>query len=107
MGSFTNETIAVGLGCNPSIGVLVQVNQGYVYGSTPRWNHEDTYKKVDSKPQGVSAHRVARGLTNPNSIDANGNSFNSSAFDASTSGSGSFGAGSPGGNTFGGSVLRR
>ena len=107
MGAFTNETIAVGLGCNPSIGVLVQVNQGYVYGSTPRWDHEDTYKKVAADPRGVYARRAARGLPNPDSIDANGTSVNSGAFDASTSGSGSFSAGSPGGNTFGGSVVRR
>jgi hypothetical protein len=87
--------------------VLVQVNQGYVYGSTPRWNHEDTYKKVAADPRGVSARRAARGLPNPDSIDTNGTSFNSGVFDASTPGSGSFSAGSPGGNTFGGSVVRR
>lgn len=107
MGAFTNETIAVGLGCNPSIGVMVQVNQGYVYGSAPRWNHEDTYKKVAANPQDVAARRAVRGLPNPNAIDATGTSFSSSAFDSNTSGSGSFSAGSPGGNTFGGSVSRR
>ena len=109
MGAFTNETIAVGLGCNPSIGVMVQVNQGYMYGSASLLNHEDTYKKAATDPQGVSAHRAIRGLPNPNSVDATGagTSFSSSAFDSNTSSSGSFSAGSPGGNTFGASAFRR
>jgi hypothetical protein len=104
MGAFTNETIAVGLGCNPSIGVMVQVNQGYVYGSAPLLNREDTYKKVAANPANISTHRPGRGLLNPNSIDATGagTNFSSNAFDSSTSASGS-----PGGNGFGGNVFRR
>jgi hypothetical protein len=104
MGAFTNETIAVGLGCNPSIGVMVQVNQGYVYGSAPLLNHDDTYKKVAPNPASLSAHRAVRGMQNPHSIDTvgDGTNFSSNAFDSSNSASGS-----SGGNPFSGSAFRR
>jgi len=104
-GAFTDESIAVGFGCNPGIGVMVQLNQGYVYGSAPLLTHDNPDRKVAAAPDGAFVHHADRRLPDPNSIDAtnSGPSFNSGAFDSNASGSGSLSGNTFGGNAFDGS----
>lgn len=102
-GAFSYESIAVGTGCNPGIGVMLQLDQGYVYGRGAALIPQDSDRKVATTPDGAVANHAPRSYRNPNSIDASDSSanFNSGAF-----GSSNYGAGSFGGNAFSGNFHR-
>lgn len=102
-GAFTYESIAVGTGCNPGIGAMLQLDQGYVYGREAALIPQDSARKVAAAPDGAAANHAPRSYRNPNSIDASDGGAN---FGSEALGSSNYGAGGFGGNAFGGNFHR-
>jgi hypothetical protein len=102
-GAFTNESIVVGTGCNPGIGVMLQLDQGYVYGRGAPLITHDSDRKVATVAEVALASHTPRGYRNPNSIDA---ADSSTGFSSGAFGPSSYGAGAFGGNAFGGNFHR-
>ncbi|MEW6344501.1 MAG: hypothetical protein AB1704_27960 [Pseudomonadota bacterium] len=102
-GAFSYESIAVGTGCNPGVGVVLQLDQGYVYGRGAPLITQDVHRKAATVPDLAVANHAQLSYRNPNAIDASdgGTSFGSAAFGAP-----SYGAGAFGGNAFGGNFHR-
>lgn len=103
-GAFTYESLAVSTGCNPAIGVMVELNQGYIYGSGPPVTSQNLNRKLAAVSGSVGVNRVSRKFPTLDSTDATETNTESSAFGAATSGTTSsgnaFGTSSLSGNSF-------
>jgi hypothetical protein len=89
-GAFSYESLAVSTGCNPGVGVMLQLDQGYVYGSKPLLIREDSPAHPAAARGSLHVEHPLSGLLDnaPSSFTAGG---------GTTFGTDNFGAGAPGG----------
>lgn len=106
-GAFTDESLAVGIGCNNGIGVMLQLDQGYVYGSGATLIRQEPNRKSAEAPESVFVNHAARIYRNPDSLKTtdSGAIFDPDTLNSSGYGTGAFGANASGDNAFGGSAF--